>query len=123
MSAEMTDMPRDEFQRLIRQGIPAEIPPQPREDPAISRAPERPMLLSADEKRLALRNALRYFPARFHGELANEFARELRTDGRITMRRFRPDYPMHPPKTFEHQDAAVLALLISTHRHTNRRSH
>ena len=62
------------FQDQIRQGIPREIPPMPAADPAVSRAPERPMLLSAAEKRLALRNALRYFPPAQHAALAPEFA-------------------------------------------------
>ncbi len=86
---------RQEFQALIRQGIPAGIPPLPEEAAGINHAPARPMNLSADEKRLALRNALRYFPAGQHDELAPEFARELATDGRIYMRRYRPTYAMH----------------------------
>jgi urocanate hydratase len=82
------------FQDAIRQGIPRTIPEMPVDDPAISRAPVRPMLLSEDEKQLALRNALRYFPAEMHAELAPEFADELARLGRIYMLRFRPTYEM-----------------------------
>ncbi len=85
----------ESFQQQIRQGIPDTIPAMPKDDPAISRAPERPMLLSADEKKLALRNALRYFPPGMHAELAPEFADELASHGRIYMHRFRPTYDMH----------------------------
>jgi urocanate hydratase len=76
----------------IRQGIPDSLPPMPAEEKGINHAPKRPMLLSEAEQRQALENALRYFPARMHAELAPEFARELATDGRIYMRRFRPSY-------------------------------
>ncbi len=83
-----------DFQQQIRRGIPETLPPQPAVDPDISRAPDRPVILSDDEKKLALRNALRYFPASMHAELAPEFARELATRGRIYMDRFRPVYAM-----------------------------
>ncbi len=90
-----TEMSLPEFQAQIRQGIPVEIPSHPVEADGISHAPARPLNLNDDEKRLALRNALRYFPAPLHAELAPEFARELADDGRIYMRRFRPSYPMY----------------------------
>jgi len=83
------------FQAAIRGGIPRMLPEVPADEAGISHAPARPLLLDAAEKRLALANALRYFPPEQHAELAPEFARELATDGRITMRRFRPHYPMH----------------------------
>ncbi len=84
----------EEFQAQIRRGIPEDVPEPPPEEPGISHAPARPLLLSPAERELALRNALRYFPARLHRRLAPEFARELRTDGRIYMRRYRPRYRM-----------------------------
>jgi len=116
LSAELTDMTRDEFQRLIRQGIPAEIPPRPSDDPTISHAPVRPMLLSADEKRLALRNALRYFPAALHAELAPEFAAELARYGRIYMLRYRPTYAMRARPLDDYparcRQAAAIMLMI-----------
>jgi urocanate hydratase len=82
------------FHDRIRQGIPDEIPDPPAESDGVNHAPVRPMLLSAAEREQALANALRYFPVRMHAELAPEFARELATDGRIYMRRFRPAYEM-----------------------------
>jgi len=116
LSAELTDMTRDEFQRLIRQGIPAEIPPRPSDDPTISHAPVRPMLLSAVEKRLALRNALRYFPAALHAELAPEFAAELARHGRIYMLRYRPTYAMRARPLADYparcRQAAAIMLMI-----------
>jgi urocanate hydratase len=89
------DMPLVEFQAHLRQGIPAHIPDSPPGDPTISHAPARPLLLNPGERALALQNALRYFPPDQHERLAVEFARELRTDGRIYMRRYRPPYAMH----------------------------
>ncbi len=116
MSADEFKMDVAEFQRQIRQGIPAEIPTAPQDDPQISRAPERPMLLSHDEKQLALRNALRYFPAEHHAQLAPEFAAELAQYGRIYMLRYRPHYAM---KARAHADyparcaqAAAIMLMI-----------
>ena len=70
-------MTREEFQQQIRQGIPASLPPHPVEDPSVNRAPERPMLLNPEEKKLALRNALRYLPESMHEAIAPEFAEEL----------------------------------------------
>jgi urocanate hydratase len=106
-----------EFQRLIAEGIPDEVPPTPPPDPDASHAPPRLQVLSPVEKRLALRNALRYFPARLHPRLAPEFAAELETDGRIYMRRYRPagyamqarpiaEYPARCPQ------AAAIMLMI-----------
>jgi urocanate hydratase len=87
-------MTREEFQQQIRQGIPASFPAKPEDDPTISRAPERPMLLTREEQKLSLRNALRYFSENLHEELAPEFAAELARWGRIYMHRFRPAYDM-----------------------------
>ena len=116
MSAFESKMSRDEFQRQIRQGIPAEIPPRPAEDPGISRAPERPMLLTDDEKKLALHNALRYFPAHQHAALAPEFADELARLGRIYMLRYRPAYAMQARPITDYpahcQQAAGVMLMV-----------
>ena len=80
------------LKRMIAEGIPSELPfPKPY-DPDINHAPKRKEILNNSEKRLAIKNALRYFPGKFHSVLANEFARELATFGRIYMHRFRPDY-------------------------------
>lgn len=87
-------MNRDEFQKLIQEGIPTELPPKREYDPHINHAPKRKEILSEKEKKLALRNALRYFPQEQHAALAPEFAEELETYGRIYMHRLRPDYEM-----------------------------
>ncbi len=83
-----------DFKELVAAGIPDTLPPYPPEEPGINHAPPRPLRLSDREKVLAVKNALRYFPASMHPVLAEEFARELATDGRIYMRRFRPAYEM-----------------------------
>jgi len=82
------------FQETIRKGIPAELPDPPPYDTAINHAPKRKDILSVEEKKLAVRNALRYFPPQHHDILAPEFAAELQKYGRIYMYRFRPDYEM-----------------------------
>ncbi len=94
MSPETTAARMAEFQQQLRAGIPDALPPRPAEDPAISRAPRRPLALDDRQKRLAVRNALRYFPERLHAELAPEFAAELAQWGHIYMHRFRPAYAM-----------------------------
>ena len=73
------------FQEIIRQGIPAELPPVTPYPKDTNRAPKRKDVLSTDEKRLAVRNALRYFPKSWHEELATEFLKELNDFGRIYM--------------------------------------
>ncbi len=84
------------FQEAIRRGIPEELPPARERDPKLSHAPRRPIegVLSDEEKKLAVNNALRYFHPRHHDTLRPEFAEELEKYGRIYMYRFRPDYPM-----------------------------
>ena len=109
-------MTREEFQQQIRQGIPASLPPRPAEDPTVNRAPARPMLLNHEEKKLSLRNALRYFPESMHEELAPEFAAELARWGRIYMHRFRPTYPMHARPIDDYpagtpQTAAIMLMI------------
>jgi urocanate hydratase len=80
------------FKEQIQQGIPAILPSKKHYDISINHAPKRKEILSADEKKLALRNALRYFEAKHHAELLPEFVDELEKYGRIYMYRFRPDY-------------------------------
>ncbi|MHC4943743.1 MAG: urocanate hydratase, partial [Planctomycetota bacterium] len=82
----------DHFKEQISRGIPDELPPIPPEEQGISHAPKRRQVLTPKERELAVRNALRYFPDKWHADLAPEFARELKEDGRIYMRRFRPGY-------------------------------
>ena len=82
------------FKDSILAGIPSQIPTQKEYDLAINHAPKRKDILSVDEKKLALKNALRYFPKHQHAFLAEEFLNELKTYGRIYMYRYRPDYEM-----------------------------
>jgi urocanate hydratase len=79
------------FKAEIQEGIPSNLPPAKERDPQVSHAPRRKETLSVEEKKLALRNALRYFPPEWHPELAPEFAEELRNYGRIYMYRFMPE--------------------------------
>ena len=109
-------MTREEFQQQIRQGIPASLPAMPAEDASVSRAPERPMTLTTEEKKLSLHNALRYFPENMHEALAPEFAAELARWGRIYMHRFRPTYAMHARAISDYPactpQAAAIMLMI-----------
>ncbi len=106
-----------DFKNAILQGIPDELPVPKPYDTNVSHAPKRKDILSAEEKKLALRNALRYFPQKFHEVLAEEFARELEEYGRIYMYRFRPDYEMHarPIDEYPHKtkQAAAIMLMIT----------
>jgi len=110
-------MTKSEFKNLISQGIPSTLPPPKPYDPSLNHAPKRKDILTKTEKRLALRNALRYFPAEFHETLAREFADELREYGRIYMYRFRPDYEIkaRPVDDFPYSSrkAAAVMLMIS----------
>ncbi|TMP27701.1 urocanate hydratase [Pseudoalteromonas rubra] len=104
------------FQDQIKQGIPSELP-APKPYPAgANRAPKRKDILSADEKQLALRNALRYFPKEWHQELAAEFAEELKSFGRIYMYRFKPNYDLKARSVSDYpakcQQAAAIMLMI-----------
>ena len=85
----------EEIKAAISAGIPSTIPPKKDYDPTINHAPKRKEILSKEETKLALQNALRYFPKEQHAELAKEFVDELKTYGRIYMYRYRPDYKMY----------------------------
>ncbi len=85
-------MTKEEFQKIVLQGIPNELPSPKEYDPEINHAPKRKDILTVKEKKLAIKNALRYFDKKHHEELAKEFANELEKYGRIYMYRFRPDY-------------------------------
>jgi urocanate hydratase len=102
------------FREAIRQGIPETLPPRRKRDDAVSHAPVRKDLLSPEEKKLALRNALRYFPPGWHAELAGEFLEELQTYGRIYMYRFRPEYPMHarPLSAYPARSRTAAAIML-----------
>ncbi|MDI4654706.1 MULTISPECIES: urocanate hydratase [Pseudoalteromonas] len=104
------------FQEQIKQGIPSVLPePKPYPSDA-NRAPKRKDILSADEKQLAIRNALRYFPKEWHKELAAEFATELKQFGRIYMYRFKPNYELKARSISDYpakcEQAAAIMLMI-----------
>ena len=106
-----------EFQDDIRAGIPDVLPAPKPYDPAINHAPKRKDILTPKEKALAIKNALRYFPAKHHKELAAEFAEELKRYGRIYMYRLRPDYEMYARPIDEYparcRQAAAIMLMIN----------
>lgn len=110
----MTDK---EFRRQIREGIPGSIPPAKPYDTDVNHAPRRRDILSPEEKKLALRNALRYFPPEHHPVLAPEFAAELAAYGRIYMYRYRPDYRIYARDidAYPHRSrqAAAIMLMLS----------
>ena len=109
-------MTKEQFVKDIRAGIPDILPEPQAYDTTINHAPKRKDILTEEEKRLALRNALRYFPQKFHAVLAPEFAEELKTYGRIYMYRFRPTYEMYarPIDEYPHrsQQAAAIMMMI-----------
>ena len=80
------------FKDQILEGIPSKIPANKEVEKGINHAPKRKQILSDEERKLALQNALRYFPKDQHNELAPEFLNELNTLGRLYMLRYRPDY-------------------------------
>ena len=104
------------FQEKILQGIPKELPAKRKLNSEISRAPKRKQILSPAEKKLAIKNALRYFPKKWHKELAIEFLHELEEYGRIYMYRFMPDYEMYARPIKEYPaittQAAGIMLMI-----------
>ena len=107
-------MTNEQFAAEIRAGIPDVLPEVKPYDNEINHAPRRKDILTDEEKKLALRNALRYFPSKFHAVLAPEFAQELRDYGRIYMYRFRPDYDMHarPIDDYPHRSRQAAAIML-----------
>jgi urocanate hydratase len=105
-----------EFQEDIKQGIPTVLPAKKVYELNVNHAPKRKEILSGEERKLALRNALRYFPASFHAELAIEFLEELDVYGRIYMHRFRPDYQIYARPINDYpgkcQQAKAIMLMI-----------
>jgi len=104
------------FRFEVSEGIPNELPRVAEIDPSVSHAPKRKDILTASEKKLALRNALRYFDKKHHAVLAPEFAEELRKYGRIYMHRIRPQHSMFA-RPIEHypakcKQAAAIMLMI-----------
>lgn len=106
----------NDFEKAILQGIPDEIPEMPKFDENINRAPKRRQILTENEKKLALKNALRYFPPKHHEFLAKEFLNELNEYGRIYMYRYRPTYPIYARNINDYpaksKKAAAIMMMI-----------
>lgn len=106
----------NDFQKEILAGIPEQLPEVKEYDKNINHAPKRKDILTKEQKRLALKNALRYFPERLHAQLAPEFYDELETYGRIYMYRYRPSYKMYARPIDEYpakcRQAAAIMLMI-----------
>ena len=107
-------MTLQEFQADLRGGIPHVLPELQAYDNSVSHAPKRKDILSAEEKKLALRNALRYFPKELHAQLLPEFTQELKDYGRIYMYRLRPHYAMHarPINDYPHHSTQAAAIMM-----------
>ena len=107
-------MTKAQFQEEIRKGIPDVLPELKPYDTNINHAPRRKDILTEEEKRLSVRNALRYFPKELHEQLAPEFADELRKYGRIYMYRYRPSYAMHarPIDDYPHKSRQAAAIML-----------
>ena len=107
----------DNFKETVCEGIPKVLPEPKPYDPDINHAPKRKDILTKEEKRLALKNALRYFPREQHAVLAPEFARELEEYGRIYMYRLRPDYKISARSIYDYPhkslQAAAIMLMIN----------
>ncbi|HEX2921359.1 MAG TPA: urocanate hydratase [Bacteroidales bacterium] len=106
-----------DFKQLIAEGIPDSLPEPKQYDRSINHAPKRRDILTIDEKKLAIKNALRYFPRKFHEILAIDFAKELYDYGRIYMYRLRPDYQIKARHVdefpYKSRKAAAIMLMIS----------
>ncbi len=101
------------FKELVLQGIPETLPNAKEYEAAINHAPKRKAILNNEEKKLSLKNALRYFDAKHHAVLAPEFLNELNTYGRIYMYRFRPDYKIYarPINDYPHKSKQAAAIM------------
>ena len=102
------------FQKEITQGLPEQLPIKRSVPGDVNRAPKRKDILTAKEKKLALENALRYFPVEWHEVLATEFLEELKTFGRIYMYRFKPSYEMkaRPISDYPAQTPQAAAIML-----------
>lgn len=114
-------MTKEQFAEEIRAGIPDVLPEPMPYDTEINHAPKRKDILTKEEKKLALRNALRYFPKKFHATLAPEFAEELEKYGRIYMYRFRPHYEMYarPIDEYPHKSLQAAAIMLMIQNNLN----
>jgi len=103
-----------DFKTQLLQGIPSELPIKKERSPKVSHAPNRKDILSLDEKKLAIKNALRYFPKAWHDTLSKEFADELTQFGRIYMYRFMPDYKLYarPIEAYPAKSAQTASIML-----------
>jgi urocanate hydratase len=109
----------EDIQKDIQEGIPSILPPAQPYDSSVNHAPKRKQILSEVEEKLALKNALRYFPSEQHAELLPEFKAELKTYGRIYMYRFRPNYKLHARDIKEYPGKCDQAKAIMLMIHNN----
>ena len=106
------------MQASVAEGIPSALPPHPGIDQSVDHAPNRRQILSPQEKKLAIRNALRYIPTEHHSLLAGEFLEELNTYGRVLMRRYRPtDFPMkaYPLESYPAKSTQAASIMLMIH--------
>ena len=106
------------MQASVVEGIPSRLPPHPGIDQSVDHAPNRRQILSPQEKKLAIRNALRYIPPEHHQLLAAEFLEELNTYGRVLMRRYRPtDFPMkaYPLESYPAKSTQAASIMLMIH--------
>ena len=107
------------LRQCLKEGIPTDLPPHPGFDNSVDHAPNRRQILNSQEKKLALKNALRYFDVKFHSTLITEFLNELESFGRITMQRFRPTeykmkaYPIDAYPVNSQQAASVMLMIMN----------
>ena len=107
------------LRQCLKEGIPTVLPPHPGFDNSVDHAPNRRQILNSQEKKLALKNALRYFDVKFHSTLITEFLNELESFGRITMQRFRPTeykmkaYPIDAYPVNSQQAASVMLMIMN----------
>ena len=111
------------FKKQILLGIPQELPVKKEYDRSVNHAPVRENVLTSEEKKLALRNALRYFDKKFHCELIPEFTSELEEYGRIYMYRFRPDYEMYarPIEDYPYKSKQAASIMLMIQNNLDKR--
>ena len=111
------------FKKQILLGIPKELPVKKEYEISVNHAPVRESILSSDEKKLAIRNALRYFDKKFHRELIPEFTSELEEYGRIYMYRFRPDYEMYarPIEDYPYKSKQAASIMLMIQNNLDKR--
>ena len=111
------------FKKEISQGLPNVLPPKKEYDLSVNHAPNRENILSNNEKKLALKNALRYFDKKHHEELLKEFKQELEQFGRIYMYRFRPNYEIYARSIDEypHKSKEAASIMLMIHNNLDNR--